>query len=310
MALETVTPEPDPSSLAAHILAETPPVETPEPEPAPVETPLAEPDPAVTAAAEADSAAPDASVSAAARALRANRADARKARIQAEIDAKIREREAVRAEVERLKQALPAKPDIAVQADAGDPKPKLEDFEDFSAFMDARDAWTFREADRRHEAKAREVAQAQAAQTVTAKLVERGAEARAAHADYDEVIEPVIARFDGYPGAHVVADFIASSPVGGAVFYRLGKDAAALDAVLTADSPTALTRALARLEAQVSAPVSPAPIATRAPAPPKQTVGGGAQSTTVDTRAGVPLADHIRIEEAEIADRRRRGLRY
>jgi hypothetical protein len=307
MALETVASEPD-TSLAAHILTETPPVETPDPDPSPPETPPAV-DPAVVAAAEADSAAPDASVSAAARALRANRADVRKARIQAEIDAKVREREELRAEVARLKQQT--HPAAAPEPAETEAKPKLEDFEDFSAFMDARDAWTWRQAERKAEAKIQEAQQTAVLSTQRAQLVQRATETRATHADYDDVVEPVVARFDGYPGAHVVADFIASSPVGGALFYRLGKDPAALDAVLTADSPSALTRALARLEAQVTAPASPAPITTRAPAPPRHTVGGGAQSTTMDTnRDGVSLADHTRIEEAELADRRRRGLRY
>lgn len=55
---------------------------------------------------------------------------------------------------------------------------------------------------------------------------------------------------------------------------------------------------------------TPAPPITSAPPPPSTTLGAGVTATDPDTRAGVPLKDHIRIEEAELADRRKRGYRY
>lgn len=57
------------------------------------------------------------------------------------------------------------------------------------------------------------------------------------------------------------------------------------------------------------ASTAPQPV-TQVPAPPSQTVGGHAPAAELDTRKGVPLKDHIRIEEAELAERRARGLRY
>lgn len=61
--------------------------------------------------------------------------------------------------------------------------------------------------------------------------------------------------------------------------------------------------------ARAKAAESPIP-RTQAPAPPSALAGGVAAAAEPDTRKGVPLKDHIRIEEAEIADRKKRGYRY
>lgn len=110
------------------------------------------------------------------------------------------------------------------------------------------------------------------------------------------------------------AVIFGSGELGPHIALALAKDSAAYQRIAALkESPQALIE-LGAFKATVglarkSAAESPTPV-TQAPAPPSQTAGGAAAAAEPDTRKGVPLKDHIRIEEAEIADRQRRGYRY
>ena len=315
---ETQTPPPvpetpaPPMSVREHIEAEAradaAPPEATAPT-VPTEDATATPD----AEREAASTQPDAEVSDAARTLRRNRADERKAKIQREIADLTRERYRVQAEVEQLRRARETPPEPPSRqpapriVDPSDPEPQETGYDDYTAFLDDRARWAARQ-----EFKAQ---QQQSSARVAREAYERDldtkvSKARETYADFDAVLDPFVTAVAGNPRDAEISAFIAASPHGADVLYRLAKDDRAAQAVLTAPSRAALVRELARLEVDVSAPPkAPKPI-TAAPTPPSQTVGGSASAQPLDTRKGVPLKDHIRIEEAEIAERRRQGYRY
>lgn len=329
----TVAEAPPPMSLAAHIAAEEAPAAAPVVAPAVTETPAAPVEaaaPAVApvvdeqaAQAEADSVKADAELSEAGRMLRANRADKRAARIKAENDDLARElhrRQQLRSEVERFATApTPTTGGSPVgTTPAGTPtgaEPTLDAFmaaitaeqpthpDPYGAAIEARVLWRL---EQRQQAETRTRQQHDAARELDAKADA----ARAKFSDFDAVTDPVIAQLRGTPRGATLADYLRTSEVAGEIMYRLGTEPAALQAVLAAGDPVTLTRRVALIEADLVAPrrETAKPI-TQAPAPPSQTVGGSATTPDVDPRKGVPLKDHIRIEEAELAERRSRGLR-
>lgn len=288
---------------------------------------------AATPEQEADSVTPDAEVSEAARLLRKNRADERKAKIQREIDEKVREREQTRADLERERtelarlrqerEALTRGPEPR-QATAGahpagttdprDPEPREEDFQDFTQFIDARSSWRVREEMRRQHqhgrARVAREASDRAAMETASKLDEQHTVTREKYADFDAVSDQVLAPLRGTPRGLDVGQFLASSDVGGEIVYRLGKDKDAMKVVLAAPNRAALHRALTHVETSILAPrKAPKPV-TEAPAPPAQTVGAGSTATDVDTTKGVSFKEHNRIENEREIEARRQGRRY
>jgi len=315
------------------------------PNPAAKVTPGAPPKPAETAKPadaaaaattpeqEAESTKPDAELSEAGRLLRKNRADERKARIQREIDEAVRERQQTRADLEREREELARlrreREDLtrghqprqatagaapAGTTDPNDPEPVERDYEDYSQFVADKARWAAREEMRQQQQQsrariAREAAD-RAAQETASKLDEQHATTREKFADFDAVIDPVIAQVRGTPRGSDMGAFFATSEVGGEVLYRLGKDPKALEVVLKAPNRAALHRALTHVETDIlAARKSPKPT-TNAPAPPAQTVGGGPTATDVDTLKGVSTRDHIRIENEREIEARRSGRRY
>lgn len=308
------------TSLRAHMAAEA------EPETSAAAKPVVSTTTTETPEQEAESVKPDAELSEAAKTLRRNRFDERKQAKQREIDELTRQTYETRAELDRLRRERDelSRGHATRPAAAGASTPAgrfyFPEFntwatgehegQTYEAYLDARDdardEW---KAHQSRERIARETHQRVNSATAS-KLDEQHNAARGKYADFDAVIEAVLVPLRGSARGQVVGDYIASSEVGAEMAYRLGKNQADLRAVIEAQSPAALTRVLARVEHDITASKrAPKPVTT-APAPPSQTVGGGASATDVDTRRGVPLKDHIRIEEAEIAERRRQGYRY
>ncbi len=330
-SMESTSTAPEPMSLRAHIEAETAaarreagdPSSTPDATSTPavpvVEAPPAtEPVAAVAptaeaAAAEADSLTPDTEVSEAARVLRRNRADERKAKIQREIDDLVRTRNAERAELERLRQErqAAAQPVPEVPPDPSDPEPTLERFT--AAHPDHADpyaGWQRELArwDRRQDAKQADAArQRQQAETALATALqgftERAKPLRESHADFDAVVNDL-----SLTPAMQAAIF--ESERGPELAYYLATHQTAYREILTAP-PTRALYLLGRLEATITAPptVAPKPV-TKAPPVPAQTVGGAAAATEPDSTKVTSLRDHIRIERAKELEARRLGLRY
>jgi hypothetical protein len=322
MEQQTVTETPD-TSFAAHLRAEEPPPATDthvveEQAVAVVEEPVvAEPTPEV----EADSIKPDTELSEAARVLRRNRADERKAKIQREIADLVREREETRAETARLKAEREALsrgeqprptvgglPTAVTDPNDPEPDPKAYPAEEYDpAYIRAVSKWEARAEFRQLEAAA---AVRVRQQTVTQALASKEDAARAKFSDFDAVTDAVVADFTGNPRGITILEFVQESPLGAEVAYALGKDPAAKKEILAATGSVGVLRVLAKLEAALAEPAKPAPKhITSAPVPPSKTVGGGASALETDTRPGASTAEHIRREEAEIAARRRNGYR-
>jgi len=301
-----------------------------EPEPAPVEAPVEATAPVVTPEEEveheATSAKPDQEVSQAARTLRKNRAAERKARIAAEIDDKLTERNQIRAELEReraelarLRAERTAAPAAApTRAPAGtdpsDPEPDESTYAQYTDFVKDHTRWAAREELRVQQFQARARAEqrtaTQAAEQVAETLTAQHTAARERFSDFDAVIDPVITRLRDTPRGADMGDFLAASEVGAEIVYRLGTDPAALEAVTTASTRVALLRELARTEAKILASKSAPKPVTKAPAPPSQTVGARANAAEVDTRVGVAFKDHVRIENARELEAKQQGRRY
>lgn len=296
---------------------EVPAVETPTPAP---ETPVE-----ASAEDEANSAKPDAELTAAAKTLRKNRYDERVKRKREENDDLARElargrqlrsewdRESRPAQPRTAAGPLPAGtatserfsfPDYDVWAQHGDNASKP-----FSAWMDerddARDVWkeSRRAVGERREATTRHLTERASALD---QMQEKG---QGKYADFDAVVDVVLDAFRENPRAQAVSDFIATSKAGDDLVYRLGKDTEKLTAVSRA-SFSDVFRTLSAIESDILAPAKAPPPLTRAPAPLSKPVGAGASASTVDTnKPGTSLKDHIRIEEADIAERRRQGYR-
>lgn len=329
----TETPAP-PMSLREHIAAEA------EPRPVLITGNVVKIDPADPVDAkpeeEAASAKPDADVSEAARTLRRNRADERRVQLKREVDDSLRERADARAnherelareraELESIRQERaqltrgeqPRRPattgathPVNETTDPNDPAPLEENYQDWGQFRTDEREWIFRESARRAERNTRERIAREAQERTAKALDEKSAAVREKYADFDAAIDTVLTRLHGNQRARAVAAFMAASDVGGEMGYRLGKDDAALKAVLEAETPIQLGSVLERLASQITASLkTPKPV-TKAPAPPSQTVGGRAAATDPDTNtAGFSTAEHRRIENAAIAERRARGLR-
>ena len=317
---DTAVAEAAPLTLREHIAAETPPVV------APVVTPVAEPTPVVAdavapavpeAEAEADSTKPDADLSAAGRALRANRLDTRKAKLRTEItelNELMRQRKELREQIAAVTPPAVADPRTAIPAiDPRDPEPTFDSFVAANPthpdpYAGTERAWN--QWDRRREQKAAEQSRyAQQAEHASREAVTsyqtRAAELKATHSDYDAVTAPILDTYANHPYSTAVASFLGSDPLGPQVLYHLAKHPdAERDLFAPTSNPLVV---LGEIRATVKASLTPktTPV-TSAPSPPSRTVGSGA-SVTPDTRN---LADHIRVEEAEIAERRRRGYRY
>jgi hypothetical protein len=310
-----------PQTLREHIAAEAAEATeaaTPPPAATPA-TPPTEGSPP-TPEAEAASVAPDPEISEAARVLRRNSAAARKAQIKSEIDELVRERNLLRSEIaasqrpaEPRTSASPSAPPVAPMAgDLSDPEPSESAFQDYGQYLTAHARWAARDEFRTQQDAVRaRIARTQADERAAqhaATLDQQQAAVRERFGDADAVIETVVSAFADNPRAPALAEYLAGTEHGGDIAYRLGKDAALLAKVRSAPSATQVGALLKEIELSITAPK--VPHVTKAPAPPKQTVGGGATSATLDTAKGVPLKDHIRIEEAEIAERRRAGYRY
>lgn len=320
-------------SLADHIAAE-------ESEPAETVTPAVEPkssaapvvaDEPVTPEVEADSTRPDPDISEAARTLRKSRADERKAQIQREIADGVREREQTRAEVLRERQELdrlrrereslsrgtpPRASAGAVPAgstDPHDPEPAEADFpDDYGQFLTAHARWAardeFRIQERAVQARITRTAAEQRLDSHAQKLDAQQEAMRGKFSDADVAIDAVLATFRGNPRATAVSEFLASCDVGDEVAYKLGKDAAALQAVATARNRDAVIRELTRLEVAVTPAPKPVSHVTKAPSPPSRTVGSGPTARQIDTsKPGTSTKDHYLAEQAEIEERQRQG---
>lgn len=313
-----------PMSLREHIA-----LETRTEAPAQAATAVAEPvAPAESPEQEASSVKPDAELSEAARVLRKNRASERKAQIQREIAEAVRERNVLREEVARFRsereqfarEAQPARPATAPRtaADPNDPEPALEQFADapdpYSAYIDAKARWATRQEHRALQQKAHETRQRgeveRTARETASQLESLEAKAREKYEDFDAVMVSLTDAYRGHPAGDAIARAVAQSKVGEDLAYYLGTHPDEVQSAVKG-GPSEFFRVIGRIEASLSAPPkeTPKPI-TKAPAPPAQTVGAHATAHEVDTRKGVPLKDHIRIEEAEIAERRRQGYRY
>lgn len=326
MDLSTAAPapsavQPPSGSFAEHLAAESA-----APSPAVAPAPPSEPVAADPPELEADSIKPDAELTEAARTLRKSRADERKAKIQREIDEAVRLRQETRAaieheraELDRLRQerervARPAVPHgPSTGLDPRDPKPSEEDFQNYTDFIDARAAWAAREEQRRTFLATRERATrdhaAQQAQHAASQLDAAAEPMRERYSDFDAVIEGFVGTLAGTPRGNDVGHILAQSEVGGEIAYKIAKTPELAKKIQTVPNRLSLARELALVERDILAAKSAAKPITTAPAPPRTTVGAGA-SATAGVATGNSTLDHIRREEAEIAERRTRGLRY
>lgn len=317
----------EPQTVAEHIAAEAaesaPPV-APVVEAKPAAVAVAEPEAAHAPEAEADSDRPDAELSEAGRKLRQNRADQRAARLKERNDAlalELHRARELREEQARFDNASAPRRESEPVAqapadDPTDPEPQEEDFASYGEYTRAIGRWAARAEFRQQQQQAR----VQMARSASQRDLESRAAAlddvaksmREKYVDFDAITQPLVDALAGTRRGLDVSAYLAKFPdVAGEISYRLGKSPELLKAVTGARSQVELYDALASVKHTITAAKSAAKPVTSAARPPSQTVGAGASTTTPDTnRAGFSTSEHYRIEEAELRERRARGLRY
>lgn len=343
MNTQTVEPPVAPMSLRDHIAAEEPPAAQPAaPVVAPIVAPIVEPlDPDVAAnpelAAEIDTLeAPPSTETPQEKAARTKRHKAAAQRGLVSRLANQRDKERTRAttaerERDELRQRLqtppvasPGQPQPARAAQpptydgshVDDPEPTQAQFENapdpWLATERAHADWRARKVVRQSNYAAHQASQmGQADQRRTEALRAFDTHAKDVRVEdpgFDAAIEHL--ELSG-PMQAVV---FGSGELGPRIARALAKDPAEHQRIL-ALPPQAQFVELGALKATVhaaraKAAATPEPV-TQAPSPPSQTAGGTAAAASIDTtKPGTALKDHIQVEEAEIADRRARGLRY
>lgn len=196
-----------------------------------------------------------------------------------------------------------------------DPEPTLDAFGDkpdpFVAWSAARADWAARREVRKAHVAGR---QASLAASADAKRVDQlkafdthATEIRKTDPGFDARIAPL-----NLTGP-MCAVIFGSGELGPYLADALAKDPVAYQRIvaLPAQAQFVELGALkATVQASRKAPAAPEPV-TQAPPPPSATAGGAAAAATIDTtRPGTSTKDHIAVEEAEIAERRKRGYRY
>lgn len=165
-------------------------------------------------------------------------------------------------------------PKEEAKAPVEDLKPKKEDFQTLEEYLDARDAWVERRAQKvaeeKYEARVRAEKEAQESEKRQQTWQEQAKAVAAKHEDFEEVIsDPTL------PITKAMAAVIQKSPVGAELAYYLGthREEAAEIAKLTdaVDVALALGEIKARLAQEKPKPEveeEPAPVQTKAPPPP------------------------------------------
>jgi hypothetical protein len=191
-------------------------------------------------------------------------------------------------EAERRAQALEhqlqQRAQAAQQQEAPKPPPRLEDFQDFNQFMEARDKWVKDEAKAEILREAQEATQQQqvarqqheraiAVQQVVERFKATEADAMARYPDYTEAVQsPLMQQLK--QERPDVAEAVIDSPHGPHVVYHLAKNPALVHEIARL-SPFAAAREIGRIEQMFMRPQSQQ---TNAPAPPRS-VGGNASVT-------------------------------
>lgn len=251
-----------------------------------------------------------------------------------EHDALVAQRDALKRELDELAAKKPAadvkpvaEPPVAAAAAAATAKPKLADFDDMDAWSDAVVDWTKAELKREHlEAAAQQTAAEQAARAAAdKKTVEdndtraaqalfkehqtRIEEAKAQHADFDEVVASV----DHLALTPAMNYEIVHSELGGEIAYYLGQHHDEFAAIAALPTPDAQRKAMNKLEARIEAarvpasgPASPARPITRT-APPVKPLGGSGNASPDTDPADIPFGpDYVRRMNARERELQRR----
>jgi hypothetical protein len=263
---------------------------------------------------EADSPRPDTDVSEAARTLRRNRAEERKAKIQREINdlvaRRAREQEQLEA-LEARRKTLDPSPSsppapTAPPASAGTAEPNINDFADFADYQRALTAYIKAEVVREQESArvqaAREASQREAYERRSAHD-RRVEQARQRYADFDAVI--TAPDLPNLPQA--VLDVIVASDNGPELMYALAHNAERIRKIASLPPVLAvadLGRFAAELEVRTKAP-APKPRTSAPPPPP--VVGDRPGSPTDEVMDAAMSGDFTRYRDLMNAQQRAAG---
>jgi erythromycin esterase-like protein len=227
----------------------------------------------------------------------------RKSGYQRQKDARLR----AEAEVDFLRGQLARRDAPKPEVKAEDVKPKKEDFSDLETYLDARDAWVERNAERKakevyESTKKAETEQAQK-QKVEDVFKAQVNTAREEIDDYDEVA------FAKFPVTDVMADAIRESELGARVLYELGKNQqeAARIAQL---GPLAQAREIGKIEARIAQEKSkpaeeaeqPAPVSKAPPPPTPVRKAAGVNAPDIHD-PNLPFKTFTKLREEQVAKR-------
>lgn len=139
----------------------------------------------------------------------------------------------------------------------------------------------------------------QAAETVTRGYQDRLDTFRTDHADFDDVIAPILTWAS--PNAAALVEAIQRSEAGPALAYALGQDQAACKRLLGLPPVVALVE-LGKLEAKLTTAPPPGKPITEAPTPPT-TLGRRAADPTDEADAAVAAGDVVAFRAARLKQR-------
>lgn len=252
-------------------------------------------------------------------------AESRKAELDAEIQALLKQRAELRRDLAPL-DAKPAVPSPARAKESDDPEPQLSDFESdpakypdpYTALIRAQARWEARQelkAERTQREQAEAAVKAAEAQKTRAEGF-RASIAKAVESDpgfldavSDEVkaLKPfdALAPGEAMTGLNAIAEELLVSPVAPLLMRHFSERPADLHRI-AALSPRELLREMAKLETRFesgSAPAKTAPkVVTNAPTPPTLVVGRGTDSVS-DVDAAVKADDVRAYRDAKMRER-------
>ena len=226
-------------------------------------------------------------------ALEARRKKAEQAAREAEEKATYwrRQKAQERADYFRGQQKPPETPTTPAQSGP----PKVDDFDDYNDFVRAQADFAVEQKKRQWDAEQAQKAENEARQQKMANLQERINEGFTKYDDFEE-----IAMDQTVPITPAVMEILAESEAPADVAYYLGKNRTQAIAI-SRMTPTAAARAIAKIEAEISANPAPPPKKTTSAPPPIKPLGSGPAAITKDPR---------KMSQAEYEEyRRQQGAR-
>lgn len=175
-------------------------------------------------------------------------------------------------------------------------RPKIEQYSTLEEYDRAVDDWNDRRIDTKTNERLNATERSRIADAERVAVETKQAASRVKHADYDNVIAPIVPIIGAIP---ILKDFIAKNPLGTEVAYELGKNPALLEQLMRQNMWEA-GESLINMANRLKTPVKVAP--TNAPDPIKPV---GSNEIVKVKMSSLPTGDYIAARKAQEMKARR-----